>query len=287
MKAITLCSLSIFIIGLATGCQDDEDTNPETTGSFSVEFDNYVGDQAMQLDPAGSTDYRYTTGNGQEFNVSTFRYYISGIRLEGPDGMVFVDEMTVSPTADKVSGYYLVQEAEASSHFISLKNVPAGKYDKITFTLGIPEEGMQEGAAGGILDPAEGAWFWNWNAGYINLGMEGTAAASPQEKVEGDGFVIEPHTFALHVGGWKEVDSTVPNSERFVNNIKTVTLDFGSRVTVSQDLKPEAHIVLDMLQILDGASVDFSQTFAVHAPKLGQPLAEQISTAFTLDHVHQ
>ena len=282
-----LSFLSICAIVLLSACQDDEDVAANTSGSFSIEFDNYVGDQALELEPAGSTDYRYTTGSGQVFNLSTLRYYISGVRLEGPDGAVYEDVMNVSANADEVTGYYLVQEGEADSHFISLQDVPAGEYDKITFILGIPEEGMNGGAGGGILDPAAGAWFWNWNAGYINLGMEGTAAASPQERVERDGFVTEAHSFALHVGGWKEVDSSVPNSERFVNNIKTVTLDFGSRVTVSADLTPEAHIVFDMLRILDGAGVDFSQTYAVHAPKLGQPLAEQIPTAFILDHVHQ
>ena len=287
MRSFIIIIYSLGLISFFTACQDYEDVSAATNGSFSVEFDNYVGDQPMQLDPAGSTNYRYTTAGGQGFNVSTFRYYVSNIKLEGPDGASYEDEMNVSASADEVKGYYLVQEGEASSQIISLANVPAGKYDKVTFTLGIPEEGMNEGAGGGILDPAEGAWFWNWNAGYINLGMEGTAADSPQEKVEGDGFVIEPNTFALHVGGWKEVDSSVPNGDRFTNNIKTITLDFGTSVTVSADLKPQAHVVMNMLQILDGAQLDFAQTFAVHAPKLGQPLAEQIPQAFTIDHVHQ
>ncbi|MGB3848451.1 MAG: MbnP family protein [Tunicatimonas sp.] len=286
MKNLSYYPLVVLIILLFTACQENDEA-PATTGAFSVEFDNYVGDQAMQLDPVGDTNYRYTTGAGQAFNLSTFRYYISGIRLEGPDGTVYEDNMNVSPDADQVKGYYLVQESEAYSHFVSLKDVPAGQYNKITFTLGIPEEGMSEGAGGGILDPAEGAWFWNWNAGYINLGIEGTAAASAQQKVEGDGFTIEPNTFALHVGGWKEVDPSVPNSDRFVNNIRTVTLDFGTSVTVSDDLKPEAHVVLDVLQILDGAKLDFSQTYSVHSPKPGQAFADQIPTAFSIDHVHQ
>ncbi len=283
MKIFKYILFSTLAVSLFSTC-DDEKIDPEAgNGSFVVEFDNYVGSTDMQLDPAGSTDFRYATASGQQFNVSTFRYYISNIKLEGPDGAMFEDEMNVSANADEVAGYYLVQESEASSQYITLDNIPEGNYDKVTFTLGIAEEGVQQGAAGGILDPAEGAWFWNWNAGYISLGMEGTAADSPQQKVEGDGFIIEPKTFSLHVGGWKDVDP----DDNFVNNIKTVTLDLGSAVTVSDKLKPEAHIVFDMLKILDGASVDFSQTYAVHAPRLGAPLAEEIPNAFIVDHVHQ
>ena len=283
MKTIKFIVISVCVLSVFTACQEDEGLTPEANGSFVVEFDNYVGDQPMQLDPVGSTEYRYTTGRGQEFNLSTFRYYISNIKLEGPDGALFEDAMNVSANADEIAGYYLVKESEAASHYITLEDVPAGKYDKITFTLGIPEEGVQEGAAGGILDPAEDAWFWNWNAGYINLGVEGTAADSPQERIEGDGWVTEAHSFGLHVGGWKEVEP----EDNFVNNIRMVTLNLGSSVTVSADLEPEAHMVFDLLKILDGAGVDFSQTYSVHSPRLGAPLADQIPNAFTVDHVHQ
>nr|WKN34925.1 hypothetical protein K4G66_21350 [Tunicatimonas sp. TK19036] len=283
MKTIKFIVITVCILSVFTACQEDEGVAPEASGSFVVKFDNYVGDQPMQLDPAGSTEYRYTTGAGQEFNLSTCRYYISNIKLEGPDGALFEDAMHVSANADEIAGYYLMQENEAASHFVNLDNIPAGKYDKITFTLGIPEDGVQEGAAGGILDPAEGAWFWNWNAGYINLGIEGTAADSPQERIERNGQVTEAHTFGLHVGGWKEAEA----EDNFVNNIRTVTLSLGSSVTVSENLEPEAHLVFDLLKVLDGANIDFSQTYAVHSPRTGAPLADQIPNAFVVDHVHQ
>ncbi|MEM9673332.1 MAG: MbnP family protein [Cyclobacteriaceae bacterium] len=284
MKRYTYFIISLLVTVLFSACQEDEGAmTPDIPGALSIEFDNYVGSQPMQLDPVGSTDYRYITGSGQEFNLSTFRYYISNIKLEGPDGASFEDEMNASANADEVRGYYLVQEGESSSYFIDLDDVPTGQYNRITFTLGIPEEGVQEGAAGGILDPAEGAWFWTWNSGYIGLGMEGTAADSPQERVERDGFVTEANTFALHVGGWKEVEG----NDNMVDNTRTVTLDFGDVVTVGQDVKPKVHVVFDMLEILDGAGIDFSQTFQVHAPRAAIPMADEIPEAFTVDHVHQ
>ncbi|MDF9798965.1 hypothetical protein OKW21_004228 [Catalinimonas alkaloidigena] len=283
MKTTHNILLSILLLTLFIACDEDENMSLEASGAFVVEFDNYVGTQQMQLDPAGSTDYRYANASGQEFNLSTFRYYVSNIKLEGPDGERFEDVMNVSANADDVEGYYLVLESDASSQFITLNDVPTGAYDKITFILGIAEEGVQEGAAGGILDPAEDAWFWNWNAGYINLGIEGTAADSPQERIEGDGWLVEENTFGLHVGGWKEVEP----DDNYVNNIRTVTLDLGAAVTVSEDMKPQVHIVFDLLKILDGAAIDFSQTYSVHSPLLGAPLADQIPAAFTVDHVHQ
>ncbi len=263
-------------------CEEGEVVSPEASGSFVVEFDNYVGNQNLQLDPVGSNSYRYQTDKGQDFNLSTLRYYISHIKLEGPDGAMYEDEMQVSANANDIKGYYLVNEEEASSRFITLDNVPAGNYDKVTFTLGIPEDGVQEGAAGGILDPAAGAWFWNWNAGYISLGIEGAAADSPQERVEGNGWVVEANSFSFHIGGWKEVGP----DDNFVNNIRTVSLDLGAEVAANENLQPKAHLSFDLLKVLDGANIDFTQSFSVHSPKAGAPLADQIPNAFTVDHVH-
>ncbi|MDX2303378.1 MAG: MbnP family protein [Microscillaceae bacterium] len=286
MKTINLLLFSILALFFFTSC--NEDTKPEAEfGQMVVEFDHMVGTESLKLDSAGSTNYPYITANGQPFNLSLFGYYISKIKLEGPNGEVYEDEMNVSVNAAEVKGYYHVLEGEDASQFITLKNIPAGKYNKITFTVGIEEEGIQEGVAGGVLDPAEGAWFWNWNAGYIGFAMEGTSPNSPQEEVIGSGWKIYENSFAIHVGGWKNITPAQGEVQKFVNNVKTITLDFGTTVTVSESLEPEPHIIVDVLKVLNGAQVDFSTTYSLHSPAPGQVFANQLEDAFILDHVHQ
>ncbi len=269
--AIALVTLFFF------SCSDDDPTTPEETGTFQLFFDNKVGASEVTLREAGNTTFDYETADGQRFNVSTLGYYVSKIRLTGPDGAFYEDEVSVN--ASEAKGYYHVLESVAGSGTISLENVPAGTYDQVVFTIGVDEDGVQEGAAGGVLDPVNGAWFWNWNAGYIGFSIEGNAENSGQVQTD----FSDQGTFVLHVGGWKEV----ADNENFVNNVRTITLDFGTTVSVSKELSPLAHVVVDAMKILDGAEVDFSTTYSVHAPKLGALFADELSEMFMLHHVHQ
>jgi hypothetical protein len=273
----------LFILLFSFNSCDEEEIDA-SLGTFSIQFDHVVGDEPLTLKTAGSTDYDYTTTAGQPFNVSLFGYYVSKIKLEGPDGAIFEDVMNVSANAAEVKGYYQVLESVPSSTLITLNDIPAGKYNKVTFTIGIEEDGIAEGAAGGVLDPAEGAWFWNWNAGYIGFAVEGTAADSPQEESE---FAAQ-NSFQIHIGGWKDVPAATPGGPiNFVNNVKQITLDLGTDVTVTESMDPNAHIMVDIKKLLDEAAIDFTTTYSVHSPIKGQPIANKLSTAFILDHVHQ
>ncbi len=288
MKYLNLLMVALTISFIA--CNEEENDVPivaTETGSLKVQFDHRVGKAEMKLSEEGSTTYAYTDAKGQQFNLTRFGYYVSKIKLEGPNGELYEDEMKVGASAEDVKGYYHVLESDAASQFITLKGVPSGKYNKVTFTLGVDEDGMKDGAVGGVLDPAEGAWFWNWNAGYIGFIMEGASPDSPQEEVDGGGFKIYANSFAIHVGGWKEVEPLEGQPKKFTNNVKVLTLDFDADITVSPKLGPKAHIIVDALKILDRGEVDFSTTYAVHSPVLGKPIAEQLSGAFILDHTHQ
>ncbi|MEL6534291.1 MAG: MbnP family protein [Bacteroidota bacterium] len=279
MKFIQFSAL-LTVVAIFSACTPEEPT-PEA-GTFTLFFDNRIGEEEITLRAEGSTEYDYVTASGQAFNLSTFRYYLGKIILTGPDGAYFEDEIVVN--AEGTQGYYLVNEAETNTSTIILEGVPAGNYDAIQFIIGIDEEGIEQGAAGGILDPAAGAWFWNWNAGYIGLGMEGSAAESGQQYVDwGGGIETLEGTFAYHIGGWKDV----ADNENFVNNIKTVNLEMGTTIEVEKALAPSAHVVVDALRLLDGISVDFAETFSVHSPRAGMDMADGIADMFMVHHVHQ
>ena len=267
---------------ILSSCNEDGDVEPQEVGTFQLYFDNKVGSSDITLKDPGSTDYDFETTSGELFNISKLGYYVSKISLSGPSGEVFEDEVLVN--AGESKGYYHVLEGTSTSQNILLENVPAGTYDQVTFTIGVAEDGVQEGALGGVLDPANGGWFWNWNAGYIGLIVEGNAKNSGQEYVDwGNGSETLAKTFSFHIGGWKDV----PDNENFVNNVQAITVDFGTTVTVGEELSPLVHVVVDVMKMLEGASVDFSTTYSVHSPKGGKVFADQLDQVFSVHHVHQ
>lgn len=280
LKLGAICALTI----LFASCEEETEKIEEGTfGTFELEFDHLVGETKLLL-ASDSAVFDYETGDGQSFNVTKFGYYVTAIKLEGADGTVFVDPMNASAKADEVTGYYHVLEGNDDSKLIKLSNVPSGKYNKVSFNIGIGEEGISEGAIGGILDVANGAWFWNWNAGYIGFAIEGGFHQSSHAARVAHGA---PGAFAYHVGGWRYIAPADGEQQKFVNNVRIITMDFETELIVSPKHEPNAHLVVDILKVLDGANLKFQTTPSIHSPAAGKTLADQFDEAFMLDHVHQ
>lgn len=282
-KLLFLSALSLLIF---TAC-DKEDDNPTTDGpgTIEIEFDNLAivnGIQRqLELKEVGSTDYNYQNSMNQDFNITFLRYFISHIVLEGPNGEQFEDPQLVDVASS--SGYYLIDEATPASQLVKLENVPAGEYNKISFVVGVSEEGVKEGAAGGALDPATNGMFWNWNAGYVAVKLEGQSSVSAGGAI---GNTIEPENdkgMVFHVGGWKNIEGTA-----FVNNNQTLSYAFDVNAKVGVGEEPHVHMILDILQLLKGKNqIDFTGNNNVHKPTDGQAIAENLSAAFAFDHIHQ
>ena len=269
-----------------TGCKKEEVINTNQPGTVEIEFDNVaiINNVPIQLTMAtpGSTEYPYSNALGQKFNINLLRYFISKIELTGPNGESFSDPL--SAAAADTKGYYLVDESDVNSQFVKLKDVPAGTYTKLTFTLGVDVDGVQEGAVGGILDPATNKMFWNWNFGYIAVKMEGQSDASNggvsgTETLEGG----SEHGIAYHVGGWKNIDNSA-----FIYNNKRMTFEFDVNLNVEKLEQPHIHMYFDVLKLFTGINdIDFSGNHNVHKPVDGQPVAENMEHAFRYDHIHQ
>jgi len=267
-----------------SSCDDEEEILLKENGSLSVLFDNKIDDEPIDLKEYGDESFEHIDDQGQAYNISKYAYYISSIEILGPANTSFKDPLNIS--ASEVNGYYHVISTTPNSNVINLNDIPAGEYDRIRFTVGVDEDGVQQGAAGGVLDPANGAWFWNWNAGYIGFGVEGNASNSGQEYVDwGNGFETLEGTYAIHIGGWKDVEPQPGEDPKFVNNLKTIDFDFDATINIEEGLNPEVHISVDFAELLKG--IDFASTYAVHRPDLGSPFANKLFEVFELDHVHQ
>lgn len=232
-------------------CEKD-DTAIAGTGSVNLEFDHLVGTQALQLGTQ-----TYTNAHGDDFTVSTFKYYVSNIALKKADG-----SKTVIPES-----YLLVNAADASSTLQTLENVPAGDYTGIELMIGVDEARNFAGAQTGALDPAKGM-FWSWNSGYIFLMFEGTSSKSNQAS----------NQLFFHVGG----------AQSPVNAIRKLNLDFPATLRVRNNTEPDVHFFVDVSSLFKGTTtIDFSTISAFHGGANGLLVADNYAAGlFKVDHIH-
>lgn len=261
MKKILVSGLmaSLFFVS----CKKDEKPVIEGNGSIVLEFDNIAGTSDLALNTAN-----YTNASGQTYTISKFDYYISNIKLKKTDGTEY--------TVPQNKSYFLVKESDATTHEITLSDIPAGDYNSVSFVLGV--DSLRSVAdisqRTGVLDPAAGGsgMYWTWNSGYIFLKMEGTSPASGMPGNE----------IMYHIGGFGGRTSAT------INNIKNITLNFGATsATIRTSIKPQVHLLVDAKKVLDGATnISISANPMIMFDPASVNVANNYKNMFTVDHVH-
>ena len=223
---------------LAMGCDSDEtaETTPTEPGKMTLSFSNQFDGTAIAL---GS---EYSDADGSPISFSMVRYWISNLTLTGADGQYAVPD-----------SYYLVEQTDAKTRLsIDVSNVKPGDYTSITFGVGVDEARnhsldnfVGELEAGIDMD-------WSWSAGFIF------------HKIEGDYLNVGSGAmapFQTHIG----TD----------DNYKSVTIDFGGTITVSESGTAAVEIIADMTQYANG--LDFNTvdniTFDAPAPDVANIVA--------------
>lgn len=270
----TLLLLSIATLSI-TACKkdDDEDYSATDKGQITLEFDNIVGNKDLAL----NTD-SYTNAAGEDFKITTFNYYISNIAFTKEDGTTY--------TVPQNESYFLIKEADETTHEVTLSNIPAGNYKSVSFTIGVDSlrNTMDITQRTGVLDPAAGAqgMYWKWNSGYIFMKLEGTSSVAPYDSTS------KTNPFWYHIGGFGGMTS------KTINNIKKVTIQTAAGVEadeavakVRKDTKPHFHILADALKIFSGSTtlkikehpVEMFSAFSVN-------IANNYQSMFSLNHIH-
>ncbi|MEQ8470411.1 MAG: hypothetical protein RIC35_04465 [Marinoscillum sp.] len=262
--------LLITSITLIASCSGGDEVDQTENGYFKLQFDQSVsGKSTKTLSAPLEENYPYTNSLGQPYNLTTIRYIISEVVLEGPNGAYFEDELLVS--RDETKGYYLIDESDIPSQSINLENIPPGTYNKVSFTLGVNEDGVEQGT--GIF---LSGMFWTWNSGYIALKVEGQSPDSPGEAFGDSIEETNPFGFAYHIGGWNEPN----NNQRYALEFEPLLVD--------PQYRPKAHIAMIVNNIFDGVNpVDFSDKNSVHTPGEGTEITENLDHLFEIAHVHQ
>ena len=213
--------LYLILFVFLTAC-DDSDSPSMGAGKIVIEFDNRIGEEDLQLNT------EYINASGEKFAVSRLNYFISNIRLIKEDGTEFA--------VPQDSSYFLIKEDVPESQQITLNNIPAGDYNKISFLIGVDSirSKMDITLRTGVLDPAsEDGMYWTWNSGYIFFLMEGTSPSAPAES---------DHKFYYHIGGYGGYESPA------LNNITHATIDMGSAAAQVRRRGHPAYFTPVMLQ---------------------------------------
>lgn len=261
MKTTKHIFLALAITTVLFSCKKDPESSTPTgsggttttTGSLSLEFENMVGDSELVL-----TTKNYINQNGDTFNITAFKYYISNIKLTKSDGSIYTES----------NSYHFLNASNSSSLAFTLPNVPYGTYTGVTFTIGVDSVRNVSGAQTGALDPANGS-FWSWSTGYIMVKLEGT---SPQANTT-------TKALTFHVGGFSGTN----------NVLKTVSPSFGgSTANVSSTVTPEIHFKVDIAQMFKSPNViSFNSISTIHMPGANaKKIADNYASMISVEHIH-
>ncbi|GAB3242125.1 hypothetical protein GCM10027346_38120 [Hymenobacter seoulensis] len=228
----SLSRLLIAVLGSAAAltlgsCQKETDAPATETGStVTMQLEHVVG----QPEDGGGFSYRpleldavsYKNANGDDFTVSTFKYYLSNLTLHQANGTAFLVP----------DSYFLVDQAKAASRRLTLGQVPAGEYTSLSFVVGVDSARTKAGNFTGVLN-ADNGMFWEMNGPeFINLKLEGRSPQSPTTAL------------VFHVAGYKGQAN---------NTIRTVELPFpAARLLVHANRGAQLQMRVDVGKLFTG-----------------------------------
>lgn len=213
----------LFAVG-PTGCKKGTAVPTISKGELTLHMDNGVTDAATnQFNSLVLNSTTYKNAHGDDFTVGTFKYYISNVLLSRANGSTYAVP----------DSYFLVDHATPASQDLAMKDVPAGDYTGVSFTVGVDSARTQAGNFTGALD-ANNGMLWTMNGPeFINLKLEGR---SPQSPTTG---------LVFHLAGYKGAAN---------NTIRTVKLAFpaGTLLLVRPDRSPKVHMRVDIAKLFTG-----------------------------------
>lgn len=250
-------AIAVTILCLTfTACKKDNNTTPVsqpevTTGDFKLEFEH------IWLTPA--TEFALNTAfihpvTGDTLTFSTFKYYVSNIRLKKTDGTWWSDK----------ESYFLIDASVPNSNVLNLKNVPSGSYTQMEYTLGVDSLRNVSGAQTGALSLDNGM-FWSWNSGYIMLKAEGTTPNAASG------------SFAFHLGGFQGAN----------NIVTTRSTDFsGATLEINPKASPQVHMVANPALLWNhGVSCKSVSSIMMPGPD-AKVMAGLFYNDITFEHIH-
>lgn len=260
-----IIAVMAITLALVSCSKDDENPVENITGKgkLKVEFDNVFAGADLIL-----TSQANVTSQGETLKISDIKYIISNIVLTKEDGSTYV--------YPKSKSYFIVSEANATSHVLELENIPAGNYTQIKFGIGVDEAQYNAGQTvqGDFFAAAQNEdMAWTWSAGYKHVLFEGMFTSST---------VTTATQFMVHTG-----------KSGADYNYTDVTLNFPDKALIRTTITPDVHIFADVAKVIDGNNkIKLSDNnmggmgaMIMSGPKLAL-ITANLSNMFIVDHVH-
>jgi hypothetical protein len=225
----------LSIIGLSTllfsSCAKDDDQiiNLETEGKTTLTFDAAFGAQDFALNK------EFTSGT-KTLNFSKFRYWVSNVILVNskgeeykvPNSYYLIEETGALPVQD---GAFTYPASKRES--IDLKNIPAGDYKTIKFSIGVDSRfndnlSLQTGELSQLNGMTNISWMWMTSYIFSSVGGKVTEAGVAKN------LLIE----------------TGLNT-----NYKSVSLELPSPVHISSTKESKIVLKADVEKAIDGVDV--------------------------------
>ena len=250
-KLLSIIGLSAL---LCSACSKDDDQiiNLETEGKATITFDAAFGSQDFAINKD------FTSGT-KTLNFSKFRYWVSNVALVNSNG----EEYKVP------SSYFLLEETGALAiqdgaftypatkrESIELKNIPAGDYKSIKFSIGVDSKfndnlSLQTGELSQLNGMTNISWMWMTS--YIFTSVAGKVTESGLAK----NFLVETGLNA---------------------NYKSVALDFPAIVHISSAKESKIMLKADVEKSLDGIDVVTNTIVGASKPTVMSAVAVNYST---------
>lgn len=240
-------------IGIVS-CKNEKDPIPaEVNQSVTLRITPRIGDDTLDFSE------QYVTENNERYTLSSFRYYMSNIRLIKNDGSEHALEGKVFLINPNTSDY-------------SLGNVPVGEYKGIRFSVGLDNvTNHLDPTTYPISNPLaiqSPAIHWSWNSGYIFLMLEGTCDTTAMND-DVLTYGQYSHSLFYHIG-----------MDDLLRDIEISNTTF----TVSNSNAKVLHIHSDINKLFTG--VDMKTENASHtmgSMPLATKIADNIADMFTIE----
>lgn len=284
----TFCAGIIALSTLVSCNRDDapvvvsEKNNVAVKNNIAIDIENFIEDKG-QYKNIDFNNTVYTSASDQKYKLSTLKYIISNIVLIAEDGTEVKYEYN---NPDK--GAFIVNENTTKStsghdghgHHLVLKDIPAGKYKKIRFGVGISPEASEVGVENDkakflkfFSEAKKNGLAWIWGTGFIFMKLEGEYLSKNENKYK---------SFTLHLG-----NGTKDNPK---GAYQEVTLDLPKTVFVTDKISPLIHMEADFNRFLSGKNkiILSNENDNIHSPasNTAAPILENISKIFKISHIH-
>lgn len=228
-KYLLLSILSVFLFS----CEEDETSTP-TNALLNIEFKHYYESEPLQI--KADNTLNYTNSSQNNWNVKSLKYYISKIIIYKAD-----------QTSYDVNMYKFINLSEPGAEVSNyvLKDIPDGRYVKMSFVFGIDSARNVSFGLDNTVENNSMEWPSTLGGGYHIMMMDGVYRTN-QNQLSGYGIHLgKPGNqvkleYPIDYTAQKGSSATISiqmNIDQWMNGLNKIDLNDGYGYIMDNDAK--------------------------------------------------